>query len=66
MLGEFYKNSVIIQPESKQKMAELDEELVRSLATQRIFARLQESSVARLLPAHATPSPSGPSYGVKP
>jgi len=35
--------------------------LNRSLATQRIFARLQESSVARLLPVHATPSPSGPS-----
>jgi methylenetetrahydrofolate reductase (NADPH) len=37
--------------------------LNRSLATQRIFARLQESSVAGLLPAHATPSPSGPSGG---
>ena len=33
--------------------------LNRSLATQRIFARLQESSVAGLLPAHTAPSPSG-------
>jgi methylenetetrahydrofolate reductase (NADPH) len=33
--------------------------LNRSLATQRIFARLQESSVAGLLPAHTTASPSG-------
>jgi methylenetetrahydrofolate reductase (NADH) len=40
--------------------------LNRSLATQRIFARLQESSVARLLPAHAIPSPSGPSHSAKP
>jgi methylenetetrahydrofolate reductase (NADH) len=32
--------------------------LNRSLATQRIFARLRESSVAGLLPAHAAPSPS--------
>jgi methylenetetrahydrofolate reductase (NADPH) len=32
--------------------------LNRSLATQRIFARLQESSVAGLLPAPAAPSPS--------
>src|SRR5262245_33921041 len=31
--------------------------LNRSLATQRIFARLQESSVARLLPSQAAPSP---------
>ena len=32
--------------------------LNRSLATQRIFARLRESSVAGLLPAYAAPSPS--------
>ena len=33
--------------------------LNRSLATQRIFARLQESSVAGLLPAHVAPSSRG-------
>jgi methylenetetrahydrofolate reductase (NADPH) len=33
--------------------------LNRSLATQRIFARLQESSVAGLLPAHVAPSSKG-------
>ena len=32
--------------------------LNRSLATQRIFARLRESSVAGLLPAYTAPSPS--------
>ncbi len=32
--------------------------LNRSLATQRIFTRLQESSVAGLLPAHGAPSPT--------
>jgi methylenetetrahydrofolate reductase (NADPH) len=36
--------------------------LNRSLATQRIFARLQESSVAGLLPTPPTPSPSTHSY----
>jgi methylenetetrahydrofolate reductase (NADPH) len=39
--------------------------LNRSLATQRIFARLQESSVAGLLPTPTTQLPSTHSYSAK-
>lgn len=38
LLGDFYRNSLMIEPENKQKMAGLDEEIVRSLATQRKLA----------------------------
>lgn len=38
LLGEYYRNSFMSQPSNKEKRSELDEEIIRSLATQRKLA----------------------------